>query len=59
VLSTWPAASERRSPELLALVASGRLHPQDLVTRELVLDEAGEALRDVGREPGITVVTSF
>ena len=46
-------------PQLLALVASGRLRPQDLVTRELALDQAGAALRDVGAAPGIAVVTSF
>ena len=33
-------------PELLELVASGRLQPERLVTRELSLDEAGEALAD-------------
>ncbi len=46
-------------PELLSLVQSGRLRPDLLVTRELGLDEAGEALREVGRSPGIAVVTSF
>ncbi|MDP9396893.1 MAG: alcohol dehydrogenase, partial [Actinomycetota bacterium] len=46
-------------PELLALVASGRLRPEELITREVGLDEAGEALAEVGRAPGITVVTSF
>lgn len=46
-------------PELLALVASGRLRPDLLVTREIGLDEAAAALRDVGSTPGITVITSF
>ncbi|SFK41839.1 zinc-binding dehydrogenase [Geodermatophilus ruber] len=46
-------------PELLGLIAAGRLRPQELVTRELGLDEAGAALADVGRTPGIAVVTSF
>ncbi len=46
-------------PDMLALVVSGRLHPQALVGREIGLDEAGDALRDVGLSPGFTVVTSF
>jgi len=46
-------------PELLALVAAGRLRPDLLVTRELSLDEAGQALAEVGAAPGIAVVTSF
>jgi alcohol dehydrogenase len=46
-------------PKLLGLIAAGRLHPESLVTRELALDEAGEALRHVGEQPGIAVVTSF
>jgi D-arabinose 1-dehydrogenase-like Zn-dependent alcohol dehydrogenase len=46
-------------PELLALVAQGRLRPDLLLTRELSLDEAADALRDVGRSPGIAVVTRF
>jgi D-arabinose 1-dehydrogenase-like Zn-dependent alcohol dehydrogenase len=46
-------------PELLGLIAAGRLDPRPLVTRELELDEAGAALADVGRHPGIAVVTSF
>jgi alcohol dehydrogenase len=46
-------------PELLGLVAAGRLDPGGLVTRTLALDEAAGALADVGREPGIAVVTSF
>jgi alcohol dehydrogenase len=46
-------------PELLALITAGRLAPQRLVTRELALDDAGAALADVGRTPGIAVVTRF
>ncbi len=43
-------------PELLGLVVAGRLRPQDLVTRTVDLDGAADALRDVGREPGTTVI---
>jgi D-arabinose 1-dehydrogenase-like Zn-dependent alcohol dehydrogenase len=46
-------------PSMLALVAAGRLRPDLLVTREIGLNEAGPALAEVGRTPGITVVTSF
>ncbi|GAC1610074.1 MAG: zinc-dependent alcohol dehydrogenase family protein [Mycobacteriales bacterium] len=46
-------------PELLALVAAGRLRPDLLITREIKLDDAADALRDVGSTPGMTVVTSF
>ena len=46
-------------PELLSLVSSGALRPDLLVTREIGLDDAADALRGVGREPGVTVVTSF
>ena len=46
-------------PELLALVASGRLRPDLLLTREISLDEAGEALSQVGQIPGVTVITQF
>lgn len=46
-------------PEMLAMVASGALRPDLLVTREIALDEAGDALREVGGTPGVTVVTSF
>ncbi len=44
-------------PAMLDLVASGRLRPDLLVTREVRLDEAGAALAEVGQRPGITVVT--
>jgi D-arabinose 1-dehydrogenase-like Zn-dependent alcohol dehydrogenase len=46
-------------PELLAMVADGRLRPDLLVTREIALDQAADALRSVGQMPGITVITSF
>jgi len=46
-------------PELLGLIADGRLDPRRLVTRELALDDAPAALPEVGRRPGIAVVTSF
>jgi alcohol dehydrogenase len=44
-------------PELLGLIAAGRLAPQRLVTRRLGLDDAGAALAEVGTRPGIAVVT--
>jgi D-arabinose 1-dehydrogenase-like Zn-dependent alcohol dehydrogenase len=44
-------------PEMLAAVSSGALSPQSLVTRELGLEEAGEALASVGARPGIAVIT--
>jgi D-arabinose 1-dehydrogenase-like Zn-dependent alcohol dehydrogenase len=46
-------------PELLGLITAGRLDPRRLVTRELDLDEAGAALAEIGRRPGIAVVTAF
>jgi alcohol dehydrogenase len=46
-------------PELLGLISTGRLRPAALITRELSLDEAGDALRDVGARPGIAMVTTF
>ena len=46
-------------PALLALVVRRTLRPDLLVRRELTLDDAAEALRTVGTEPGIAVVTSF
>ncbi|WP_344690930.1 zinc-dependent alcohol dehydrogenase family protein [Blastococcus jejuensis] len=46
-------------PELLGLIAAGRLDPRPLVTREIGLEQAAGALADVGREPGIAVVTRF
>ena len=46
-------------PEMLGLIAAGRLHPERLVTRELGLDEAGGAFADLGAVPGIAVVTRF
>jgi D-arabinose 1-dehydrogenase-like Zn-dependent alcohol dehydrogenase len=46
-------------PELLGLIAAGRLDPRPLITRRLSLDDAATALTEVGREPGISVVSSF
>jgi D-arabinose 1-dehydrogenase-like Zn-dependent alcohol dehydrogenase len=46
-------------PELLGLITAGRLEPRRLVTRELALADAPAALVEVGRRPGIAVVTSF
>ncbi|KQS58568.1 alcohol dehydrogenase [Geodermatophilus sp. Leaf369] len=46
-------------PAMLAMIEAGRLRPQDLVTREIALDDAGPALVEVGRRPGVTVVTAF
>ena len=46
-------------PEMLDLVAAARLRPDLLVTREITLADAGQALREVGQTPGVTVVTSF
>ena len=45
-------------PEMLALVASGRLRPGELVTREISLEEAARALPAMGgtAHHGITVV---
>jgi alcohol dehydrogenase len=40
-------------------MAAGRLDPRPLITRRLALDEAAVALAEVGRRPGISVVTSF
>jgi alcohol dehydrogenase len=46
-------------PELLGLISAGRLDPRRLVTRELALDDAGAAMAEIGKQPGIAVVTSF
>jgi D-arabinose 1-dehydrogenase-like Zn-dependent alcohol dehydrogenase len=46
-------------PEMLGLIAARRLDPRPLITRRLALDDAGAALAEVGRRPGIAVVTSF
>jgi len=44
-------------PELLGLVAEGRLRPDLLIRREIGLDDAADALATVGEVAGITVVT--
>ena len=46
-------------PEMLGLIAAGRLRPDLLVTRDICLDEAGAAFADLGAVPGIAVVTRF
>lgn len=46
-------------PELLGLIATGRLRPQLLVTSQLTLDQAGAALSHVGQCPGMAVITAF
>ena len=48
-----------RYPEMMALITSGRLRPDTLVTRRISLDEAPAALMAMGQgfEPGVTVVT--
>ena len=43
-------------PAMLALVTSGALRPEQLIGRTVGLADAGQALVDVGRTPGITVV---
>ena len=43
----------------LRLVAAGTLRSELLVTGEISLDEAGEALANVGRNPDIVVITRF
>ncbi|MCW2616684.1 MAG: Alcohol dehydrogenase GroES domain protein [Frankiales bacterium] len=44
---------------LLALVVAGRLRPHLLVTREIGLHDAAQALAEVGRTPGTTVLTCW
>ncbi len=46
-------------PELLGLIAAGRLRPDALVTRELDLAESAAALTALGSHPGIAVITRF
>jgi D-arabinose 1-dehydrogenase-like Zn-dependent alcohol dehydrogenase len=46
-------------PQMLGLIGAGRLQPQLLVTAELSLDDAADALVNVGSKPGIAVITSF
>jgi alcohol dehydrogenase len=46
-------------PELLGLIAAGRLDPGRLITRRIPLDDAPAALAQLGSRPGIAVVTSF
>jgi alcohol dehydrogenase len=46
-------------PDLLSLVSAGSLRPDLLVARTVGLDGAAQALVEVGRAPGITVVEPF
>jgi alcohol dehydrogenase len=48
-------------PELLGLVASGRLAPERLITGRLTLDEAGPALMEMNQSPpaGVWVVSRW
>jgi D-arabinose 1-dehydrogenase-like Zn-dependent alcohol dehydrogenase len=46
-------------PEMLARIAAGDLHPELLISREISLDEAADALVQVGRQAGMAVITSF
>jgi alcohol dehydrogenase len=43
-------------PAMLSLVADGRLRPDLLVSRTVSLEEAGDALANVGQTAGMTVV---
>jgi alcohol dehydrogenase len=43
-------------PAMLEMVATGQLRPDLLVSRTVPLEEAGQALVEVGRHAGITVV---
>lgn len=45
-------------PEMLALVASGKLNPASLITREVGLDEGAKALAKLDSQPfgGITII---
>ena len=49
----------RDYPEMLALVASGKLNPASLITREVGLVEGAKALAELDSQPfgGITVIT--
>jgi alcohol dehydrogenase len=48
-------------PQLLSLVASGRLRPARLITSRIGLDQAGPALASMGAagSAGITVINPF
>jgi alcohol dehydrogenase len=45
-------------PEMLELVANGSLNPEQLVTREINLEEGAKALSDLNNQPinGITII---
>ena len=48
-------------PEVLRLVAQGKLRPQELIAREVGLEEGARAIMemDKGSPLGMTMVTSF
>jgi alcohol dehydrogenase len=50
--------SAKGYPEMLALMAEGRLDPQRLVSRTLTLDEAPAALERMGidPQPGVSII---
>jgi alcohol dehydrogenase len=50
-----------RYPEMLAMITSGRLHPEQLVGRTIDLDQAAEALVTMDRfeETGVTVINKI
>ncbi len=50
-----------RFPEMLRMVEAGRLHPEDLVTQTVSLEDAGDILASMsGYETvGMSVIDSF
>ena len=60
-LSGSHGLSAQRYPEVLDLIAKGRVQPERLMGRELTLDELPEALATMDKRPsnGVSVVTSF
>jgi alcohol dehydrogenase len=50
-----------RFPQMLEMIADGRLHPERLIGRTIPLDEAPQALAEMDLFPGngITVITEF
>jgi alcohol dehydrogenase len=43
-------------PPMLAQITSGTLHPQNLITRTISLEDTPTALTTIGSHPGITVI---
>jgi alcohol dehydrogenase len=50
-----------RYADMLALILSGKIEPDDLISRRIALSDAPAALMDVpySTEPGVTVITDF